>query len=187
VPYFTAVLAHRGEEWDLVSADLEDAADLEDVALAVRTAVRGGTGLAVIEREDEWFALVRVDDDEDPRVFVSDLAAAGAGSFGGVFVDVDPSSGGAVADRGFDGEVVADDDQEESGRAVAEDTAAVTRDADAQSVVGSAWGGDATLLEDLGIGSEDLVSIVDRAPDPGGALLEVAKRTGFTDLVESWR
>ena len=34
--------------------------------------------LPFVEREDAWWAVVRVDGDEDPRVFVSDVAGAAA-------------------------------------------------------------------------------------------------------------
>ena len=36
--------------------------------------------LLLLEREDAWWAVVRVDGDEDPRVFVSDVAGAAASS-----------------------------------------------------------------------------------------------------------
>ena len=38
----------------------------------------------LVEREDAWWAVVRVDGDEDPRVFVSDLAGAAASPYADV-------------------------------------------------------------------------------------------------------
>jgi putative tRNA adenosine deaminase-associated protein len=74
VSYFTAVLARHGRGWRVLDLDVDDAEDLEDLAELVRGALPGaGPGLAIIEREDSWFALVRVDDDGEPRPFVSDL------------------------------------------------------------------------------------------------------------------
>lgn len=74
--YFTAVIARRGADWRAVDVALEDAESLDEVAQMMRGASRGGPVLAVLEREDQWFALVRVDgDDDDARSFVSDLAA----------------------------------------------------------------------------------------------------------------
>jgi putative tRNA adenosine deaminase-associated protein len=74
VSYFTAVLARHGKGWRVLDLDVDDAEDLDDLADLVRGALPGtGPGLAIIEREDSWFALVRIDDDGEPRPFVSDL------------------------------------------------------------------------------------------------------------------
>ena len=74
VSYFTAVLARHGRGWRVLDLDVDDAEDLDELADLVRNALPGaGPGLAIIEREDSWFALVRVDDDGEPRPFVSDL------------------------------------------------------------------------------------------------------------------
>ena len=76
VSYFTAVLARSDAGWRAVAVDVEDAESLDELAEALRAASRGGPVLAVLEREDAWFAMVRVDgDDDDARSFVSDLAA----------------------------------------------------------------------------------------------------------------
>ena len=37
--------------------------------------------LLLVEREDAWWAVVRVDGDDDPRVFVSDIAGAVASPY----------------------------------------------------------------------------------------------------------
>jgi putative tRNA adenosine deaminase-associated protein len=74
VSYFTAVLARHGRGWRVLDLDVDDAEDLDGLADLVRGSLPGaGPGLAIIEREDSWFALVRVDDDGEPRPFVSDL------------------------------------------------------------------------------------------------------------------
>ena len=74
VSYFTAVLARHARGWRVLDLDVDDAEDLDELADLVRNALPGaGPGLAIIEREDSWFALVRVDDDGEPRPFVSDL------------------------------------------------------------------------------------------------------------------
>jgi putative tRNA adenosine deaminase-associated protein len=76
VSYFTAVIARSGAQWRAVDVDVEDAESLDELAESLRGVSRGGPVLAVVEREDDWFALVRVDGDEDPRTFVSDLPAS---------------------------------------------------------------------------------------------------------------
>ena len=83
MPYFLAVLAREGDAWSPRELDLDDVGDCEDPEALADTLrdVAGGAApaLLLLEREDEWFGLVRVDGDEDARVFVSDAAAA-AGS-----------------------------------------------------------------------------------------------------------
>ena len=50
--------------------------------------------LAFIEREDAWWAVVRVDGDEDPRVFVSDVAGAAASTYSELLeIEVDEDAG----------------------------------------------------------------------------------------------
>jgi putative tRNA adenosine deaminase-associated protein len=77
VSYFTAVIGRAGAGWRALDVDLEDADSLDELTALLRSASRSGEPVvAVVEREDEWFAFVRVDDDEECRAFVSDLGAA---------------------------------------------------------------------------------------------------------------
>src|SRR5437764_409225 len=54
--------------------DLADVEDLDGVVDVLRQAVGDDTEVALMlfEENDEWFGIVRIDDDTDPRVFVSD-------------------------------------------------------------------------------------------------------------------
>lgn len=75
--YFTAVLVREGRKWashDLDVESLEDLSELSDEMRDIATADDEPV-LLLVEREDAWWAVVRVDGDEDPRVFLSDLAA----------------------------------------------------------------------------------------------------------------
>lgn len=81
--YFTAVLLRDGDKWSSRDVDLDDLADLGDLADRLRLIEVGDDPvLVLIEREDAWWAVVRVDGDEDPRVFLSDVSAAGASAYG---------------------------------------------------------------------------------------------------------
>lgn len=85
MPYFTAGLIRDGKTWAACDVDVDSYADLHDLTAGLRTyAVDDETVVLLIEHEDEWFALVRVDADEDPRVFVSDGAAAAASPYAAV-------------------------------------------------------------------------------------------------------
>jgi putative tRNA adenosine deaminase-associated protein len=119
VSYFTAVLARQSRGWRVLDLDLDDAEDLDELADLVRNALPGGgPGLAIIEREDSWFALVRVDDDGDPRPFVSDLRESLKSRYAVVLesaADVDiPSDLDGLADVAVDDDAGGDDDEIDS-------------------------------------------------------------------------
>ncbi|MGH3327623.1 MAG: tRNA adenosine deaminase-associated protein [Streptomycetales bacterium] len=83
--YFAALLVHTDHEW--VASDIE-IDEIEDPN--AMTALMRGAGaddrpvLLLIEQEDTWFAVVRVEGEDDPRVFVSDAAAVGRSAYGDV-------------------------------------------------------------------------------------------------------
>jgi putative tRNA adenosine deaminase-associated protein len=106
VPYFTAVLARDGDKWFPRNVDVEALESLDDLADALRAREVGEAEpvLAFIEREDSWWAVVRVDGDEDPRVFVSDAAGAAASSYSELLeVEIDEDVGASAA--GYAGDV----------------------------------------------------------------------------------
>ncbi len=75
MPYFSAAFARTDAGWIGTDTDLAEVAGLDDIADIMREAAvetTAQTVLLLIEQEDEWFAVVRVDDEEDPRVFLSD-------------------------------------------------------------------------------------------------------------------
>jgi putative tRNA adenosine deaminase-associated protein len=89
VSYFTAVIGRAGAGWRALDVDLEDAESLDELTTLLRSASRSGEPVvAVVEREDEWFAFVRVDDEEECRAFVSDLGAAESSHFGDLLAPI---------------------------------------------------------------------------------------------------
>lgn len=80
--YFTAALAREAGSWAAHDLDLDAMGDLPELADALRLVIEGDDPvLLVVEREDAWWALVRVDGPEDPRVFVSDLVGVRASAY----------------------------------------------------------------------------------------------------------
>ncbi|MFP5347567.1 MAG: tRNA adenosine deaminase-associated protein [Actinomycetes bacterium] len=200
--YFTAVMASDGRGWRTRDVDVEDAASLEDLADTLRGLGRDGEPvLAVIEREDEWFALVRVDGDDEARVFVSDLAAASRSIFAELLApaaDVDTSWASTGAGERQDvedldeGPEVADD--EEDGDADLD----VDLDEGLDDDLGDldqedpepppAWAGHADLLSDLGVDRQLLVELCEEySDDPATVLAEIGEKAGFADLLEALR
>jgi putative tRNA adenosine deaminase-associated protein len=173
VAYFTAVIARSGATWRARDVEVDDAATLEELADALRSVSVGDQPvLAVIEHEDEWFAVVRVDGDDEPRLFVSDLAAAGTSPYGPLLApaaDVDTAEDLDVAEdeEGKDDE---DDDSENANPKIA------------------AWAGESDLLEDLGVTGRTLRKLVEEnGEDPGTVLGEVGETVGFVELLDTLR
>lgn len=184
--YFSAILVPSGRAWTSRAADLAGVDSLDDLVDTVRDSVDGSTGLVLLEREDEWFALVRVDGEDDARVFVSDLPAARSSTYGPVFSDPDVwSDAGSLRAAGLVGAGFDDtyasrfDDYEEPAQVADEDTPKLSE---------VPWAGDLSLLEDMGVGGESLKAIVEAdADDPARALSEIGERVGFLDLLEELR
>lgn len=74
--YFAAALTRSNGSWTGRELDLDEFEDLESVSDALRDLDPEGPVLLLLEQDDEWLAVVRVDGDDDPRVFLSDRRAA---------------------------------------------------------------------------------------------------------------
>jgi putative tRNA adenosine deaminase-associated protein len=82
VSYFTAVLLRDGDKWSARDVDIDEGGDLGELTDQLRLIEAGDEPVLVfIEREDAWWAVVRVDGDEDPRVFLSDVVAISASTY----------------------------------------------------------------------------------------------------------
>jgi putative tRNA adenosine deaminase-associated protein len=182
VAYFTAVLSPEGSgddrDWRSVDIDLE-AGSPDELGDVLRGAVDDDDAsvLAVLEREDEWFALVRTDGGVDTKVFVSDAVAAADSSFAPLFAELPPATRAVLGD-----DASADDDGD-GGEEDDEPTATRSEPVVAEDV----WAGDPELLADLGLPAEVLVRIAASGADPSGATVEIGELLGFADVLESLR
>jgi putative tRNA adenosine deaminase-associated protein len=78
VPYFAAVFAQTEAGWVGTEADLIEAKIMDDVSDLLRESgleTGGDPVVLLVEEDDEWFAVLRLDGEEDPRVFLSDARA----------------------------------------------------------------------------------------------------------------
>jgi putative tRNA adenosine deaminase-associated protein len=213
VSFFTAVIAGHGHTWRARDVELEDAASLDDLADMLRAAHHTrGPILAVIEHEDEWFALVRVDGEEDPRVFVSDMVAATRSPYGDLLapaadIDVpldeedDEQAESVGPDDGLpaDDEVPADDEPVADGAAGVEgvaETGETDGVADVEADLASAridvkvlsWAGEPDILEDLGVDGRRMRKLVEKhGEDPATVLAEIGEECGFGELLDALR
>jgi putative tRNA adenosine deaminase-associated protein len=164
--YFAAVLVRRGERWkaeDVEIADCESLSDLGDV-LRDRS---GDVRLLVIEQDDEYAAIVRLDgeDEEDPRAFLSDGHAA----------DAYPMAAIVAEDLV---EIGADDPDEDDDEL----------DSDIPPTHGGAPCGDADLVEDLGTSAGDLLAMCAHAGTlPVDLLVAVCEKAGCGQAFEDLR
>ncbi|WP_416973643.1 hypothetical protein [Streptomyces sp. 4F14] len=170
--YFAALLARTEDGWEASDTELDDVETLSDLAdLARESSVDDDTVLVLIEQEDAWFSVVRVDGEDDPRVYVSDAAVAARSSYGELLLadllakDSDDDLDALDLDGTEDGEENADDDEE---------------DPSAEAVPHGPVG-DPRLLDDLGISEKQLQSY------DSDALGEIADALGATEMLEAVR
>ncbi|MFF4380249.1 tRNA adenosine deaminase-associated protein [Kitasatospora sp. NPDC001547] len=178
VAYFAAVLARTEDGWDVSETELDDVETLADLTdLARDSAQDDDSVLIFIEQEDAWFAVVRVDGEEDPRIFVSDGAAAARSSYGAVLTDelVDQAGESEFGDL--------DHLLDEAEEAEEQDE----EDADARGGVPVGPLGDAHLLTEFGLASDALLALSGEGAVPGDALEEIAEALGCGEVLEAVR
>ncbi|MFF0105986.1 tRNA adenosine deaminase-associated protein [Streptomyces hirsutus] len=179
--YFAALLARTEDGWEASDTELDDVETLSDLAdLAREAAPDEDTVLVLIEQEDGWFGVVRVDGEDDPRIYVSDAAAAARSSYGEILLTDEllgrePGADGPDLDA-LDLDGTEDGEPDDAG--TGEDGAADTGSADS---VPHGPVGDALVLDDLGVSEKDLRSL------SGDALGEIAEVLGAAEVLETVR
>ncbi|MES9536781.1 MULTISPECIES: hypothetical protein [unclassified Actinomadura] len=81
--YFAAVFAQTPQGWVGTEAVLAEAENVDDVADLMREAAFESSGdpvLLLVEQDDDWFAIVRLDRDDEPRAYISAVREDGLGS-----------------------------------------------------------------------------------------------------------
>jgi putative tRNA adenosine deaminase-associated protein len=160
VSAFAAVLARRGERWRVAEVDVEGCEGVEDLADLARD-VDGEVRLVVIEQDDEYAAIVRIDDpDDDPRAFLSDGHAA----------DAYPLAAAIAEDLVEIGEDELDGDE------------------DAPRGHDSTPFGDAEIVDDLGTSPSDLLSMcAHEGTLPIDVLVAVCEKAGCGEAFDDLR
>jgi len=177
--YFAALLARTEDGWEASDTELDDVETLSDLAdLAREASPEEDTVLVLIEQEDSWFGVVRVDGEEDPRIYVSDAAAAARSAYGELLLTDELLGREPGADDGpdldsldLDGTEDGESDDEEDDGDAADD------DAVPHSPVG-----DSEILDDLGISEKEL-----RTLEAEDALGTIAEALGASEVLETVR
>nr|AFD20737.1 hypothetical protein [Streptomyces rimofaciens] len=170
------MLARTEDGWEASDTELDNVETLSDIAdLAREASYDDDTVLVLIEQEDAWFGVVRVDGEDDPRVYVSNAVVANRSSYGAMLVDElvgrDDDEDDALdtldLDGTEDGEPETEEDESDDGAGA--------------SVAPSGPLGDGRLLEDLGVSEKEILSL------DGDALGSIAEALGCTDVLEAVR
>lgn len=172
--YFAVVLTRREDGWDTNDIELDEVESLTDLADAMRDiaeeADSDGPALLLLEQEDLWFALVRVDSDDDPRVFISDRSAIEHSAYAEMLLEA------ALGDHDADLDDLDDEDSDEDDeddREVEEDDGPV---------------GDLEILSDIGTSSAALLDLCSsEGVLPSEALTTLAERAGAAGALEAVR
>ncbi|MER5223684.1 hypothetical protein [Streptomyces flaveus] len=181
--YFAALLARTEDGWEASDTELDDVETLSDLAdLAREASTEDDTVLVLIEQEDAWFGVVRVDGEEDPRIYVSDAAAAARSSYGEILL-TDELLGREPGDDVPDLDSL-DLDGTEDGDPETDS------DDDDDDVGGTASGealpagpiGDREVLADLGVDEKELLAL-----ESNDALNEIAEVLGAAEVLETVR
>jgi putative tRNA adenosine deaminase-associated protein len=177
--YFAALLARTEDGWQASEPDLDNVetlADLSDLARAAGD--EDETVLVFIEQEDAWFGVVRVDGEDDPRIYVSDAAAAARSSYGEILL-TDEVLGRDPED--LDGLVDLDGTEDGEG----DDEDAVAGSSDDHVPIGPL--GETDVLADLGMSDKELLALSGDGALTGEALGEIAEALGCADVLEAVR
>jgi putative tRNA adenosine deaminase-associated protein len=168
VTHATAALARIDSTWHGDELELADVEDLDGVIELLREVVGddADTALLFVEEDDEWFAIVRVDADRDPRVFVSDARVIGSSEIAGLFAE----AAAEAVDADLDDDSDDDDDDDQGIRPDGEPT------------------GDLSLLADLGTSAARLVELCNEEGQlPADVIATICEAAGCLDVLDKLR
>jgi putative tRNA adenosine deaminase-associated protein len=164
VSIFAAAVARGKNGWTASELELSSLADIDEVVDALRdTEPDAGLALLFVESDDEYLAVLRLDEGEDLRVFASDSAFAEESRIGSVLL-------GEVETPALELDDLADGDDDKPV------------DPDADPV------GDADLLGDLGVSAQRLLALCGmEGMLPSDVTAEICQKIGCGDEMEELR
>jgi putative tRNA adenosine deaminase-associated protein len=164
VSIFAAAVARGKNGWTASELELSSLADIDEVVDALRdTEPDADLALLFVESDDEYLAVLRLDEGEDLRVFASDSAFAEESRIGSVLL-------GEVETPALELDDLADGDDDKPV------------DPDADPV------GDADLLGDLGVSSQRLLALCGmEGMLPSDVTAEICQKIGCGDEMEELR
>lgn len=192
--YFAALLARTEDGWEASDTDLDDVETLSDLTdLAREASVDEDTVLVFIEQEDAWFGVIRVDGEEDPRIYVSNASAAARSSYGEILLTDEllgrePGAEDSIAALeelvGLDGTEDGEPDSPDNDNNNEADNNNDANDDDDgldDDAVPAGPLGDTGVLSDLGLPEAELLML------RTDALVEIADALGAAEVLETVR
>ncbi|MGN5635200.1 tRNA adenosine deaminase-associated protein [Streptomyces sp. AC154] len=191
--YFAALLARTEDGWEASDTDLDDVETLSDLTdLAREASVDEDTVLVFIEQEGAWFGVIRVDGEEDPRIYVSNASAATRSSYGEILLTDEllgrePGAEDSIAALeelvGLDGTEDGEPDNapDHDNDNADHDNSNNDDDDDGIDAVPAGPLGDTGLLSDLGLPEAELLML------RTDALVEIADALGAAEVLETVR
>lgn len=174
--HLAAMIARKDNRWkgtDTDDIDLDNIDDIEQIVDIMRDAtVDDSPVLLFVEEDDEWFAMVRVDGADEPRVFISDARVVAVSDVAmALFGDLASNEVADVSEAiAEDEDVRVEDDESPSVRPVPEPSGA------------------ADLLADYGISSQDLLDMcAEEGALPADVITAICERLGCADEIEVYR
>jgi putative tRNA adenosine deaminase-associated protein len=177
--YFAALLARTEDGWEASDTELDDVETLSDLTdLAREASVDEDTVLVFIEQEDAWFGILRVEGEDDPRIYVSDAASAARSSYGEILIDEliggdDEDPADELDSLDLDGTEDGEPDEEDEE---ADDTPVTSGESAPAGPLG-----DHEILADLGLSEKDLLAL------ETDAMAEIAEALGAAEVLETVR
>lgn len=183
VSYFTAAISHVGDSWRSHDIPIDEFDNMADLSEALREVGQDSNHVfAFIEHEDEWFAVIRSEGDDDVAVFVTDEVAAFASPYGDMLREsLEQYEAVDVVDVADVSSAEGEDDR--AGSAL-EESDQVSKPVLEQRV----HAGDSGVFADLGLAPDALLSIVAEFDgDPAAMLADIGDVLGMADLFEGLR
>jgi putative tRNA adenosine deaminase-associated protein len=172
--YFAAVLTRTKDRWRGVEVDLDDCESMDDIADLLRDE-SGDVRLLVVEQDDEYVALARVDaTDDEAHVFLSDGHAADGYPLAALIAE----ELGEIADPDESDDI--DEADEIDDELVSDVLVAPGHD--------SAPLGDASVVDDLGTSASELLGLcAHEGTLPIDVIVAICEKAGCADEFEAIR
>lgn len=168
--YFAAALARGDSGWTGQELDLTDVDDLDGVIEELRrVSDDASTLLLFVEEDDEWFGVIRLDGDGDPRAFLSDARAVETSDIGALLGEAATVTDPAGDDE--DEPDADDDEDDDTGARIAGDPI-----------------GEPELMADLGTPAKRLLALcAEEGQLPADIISALCESAGCLDVLETVR
>jgi len=171
VSYFASTLARTDGKWSAREVDLGEVEDLDGLVEEIRRGADDSDVVVLfVEEDDEWFGIVRLDEDADPRAFISDGRVVETSTIGALLAEA-----ATVTDPDDDEDDDEDDDSDDE-----EEEESVRIDGDPT--------GDPELLADLGTPAKRLLALcAEEGQLPADIISSLCESAGCLDALEELR